>query len=93
MKDIFATFNYACEKISENGYMKDAGYNSLKRMVTECKVDFESKYGSIDELDGVKYILDEVEEVMTEHPISHNLQSLQLVGSPVATYYFLLDNL
>ena len=63
MKDIFATFNYACEKISENGYMKDAGYNSLKRMVTECKVAFESKYGSIDELDGVKYILDEVEEL------------------------------
>lgn len=63
MKDIFASFNYACEKISENGYLKDAGYSSLKRMVTECKVAFESKYGSIDELGGVKYILDEVEEL------------------------------
>lgn len=30
---------------------------------------------------------------MTEHPISHNLQSLQLVEPPVVTYYFLLDNL
>lgn len=63
MKDIFAGFTYACEKISENGFMKSAGYSSLKRMVTECKVAFENKYGSIDGLDGVKYILDEVEEL------------------------------
>ena len=56
MKDIFAGFTYACEKISENGFMKSAGYSSLKRMVTECKVAFENKYGSIDGLDGVKYI-------------------------------------
>lgn len=63
MKDIFATFNYACEKISENGFMKPAGYSSLKRMVTECKVAFENTYGSIDNLDGVKYLLDEIEEL------------------------------
>lgn len=63
MKDIFATINYAYEKISENGYMKAAGYGSLKRMVNECKVAFENKYGSIDGLDGVKHILDEIEEL------------------------------
>ena len=33
MKDIFATLNYAFEKISENDILKDAGYDSLKRMV------------------------------------------------------------
>ena len=63
MKDIFAGFTYACEKISENGFMKSSGYSSLKRMVTECKVAFENKYGSIDSLDGVKYLLDEIEEL------------------------------
>lgn len=63
MKDIFATFNYACEKISENGVMKTAAYTSLKRMVTECKVAFENKYGSVGSLDGVKYLLDEIEEL------------------------------
>ena len=63
MKDIFATFNYACEKISENGFMKSAGYSSLKRMVTECKVAFETKHGSVDSLGGVQYILDEIEEL------------------------------
>lgn len=63
MKDIFATFNYACEKISENGFMKSAGYSSLKRMVTECKTAFETKYGSVDNLGGIQYILDEIEEL------------------------------
>ena len=63
MKDIFATFNYACEKISENSFMKSAGYSSLKHMVTECKVAFETKYGSVDSLGGVQYILDEIEEL------------------------------
>lgn len=63
MKEIFAGFTYACEKISENGAMKTAGYSSLKRMVTECKVAFENKYGSIGSLDGVKYLLDEIEEL------------------------------
>ena len=63
MKDIFASFNYACEKISENGVMKTAAYSSLKRMVTECKAAFENKYGSIDNLSGVKYVLDEIEEL------------------------------
>lgn len=63
MKDIFAGFTYACEKISENGVMKTAGYSSLKRMVAECKVAFENKYDSIGSLDGVKYLLDEIEEL------------------------------
>ena len=76
MKDIFATFNYACEKISENGFMKSAGYSSLKRMVTECRVAFENKYGSVNSLDGVKYILDEIEELYGL--IDSGLQSVEI---------------
>jgi len=63
MKDIFAGFLYAREKISENGVMKAAGYSSLKRMVTECKVAFENKYGSIANVNWVRYLLDEIEEL------------------------------
>lgn len=63
MNDIFATFTYACEKISENGVMKTAAYASLKRMVTECKVAFENKYGAVEKHDGVNYILNEIEEL------------------------------
>lgn len=63
MKGIFNGFDYACEKISEDGVLKTAGYNSLKRMVTECKVAFENKYASVGSLDGVKYLLDEIEEL------------------------------
>lgn len=63
MKDIFNGFNYACEKISEDSVLKTAGYDSLKRMVTECVAFFEKKYGSIDSLGGFKYHLEEVEEL------------------------------
>lgn len=63
MKDIFATLNYAFEKISENDILKDAGYDSLKRMVSECADAFEAKYGSIDNVDWVKYCLNEIYEL------------------------------
>ena len=63
MKDIFATFNYACEKISEDGVLKTAGYDSLKRMVTECVACFKEKYGFLDSLGGFKHHLEEVEEL------------------------------
>ena len=63
MKDIFASLLYACEKISTDAAMKPAGYSSIKRMVTECKVAFESKYGSIDSFSSVGYVLDEIEEL------------------------------
>lgn len=63
MKDIFNGFYYACEKISENGVLKTAGYDSLKQMVTECVAFFEGKYGSIDSLGGIKYRLEEIEEL------------------------------
>lgn len=63
MKGIFNGFDYACAKISEGGVLKTAGYDSLKRMVTECVAFFEGKYGSIDSLGGVKYHLEEVKEL------------------------------
>ena len=63
MKDIFATFTYACEKISENGPLKASAYNSVKRMVTECTIAFENKYGSIDNMPAVQYYLNEIEEL------------------------------
>lgn len=63
MKDIFAGFEYACEKISENGCLKEAGYESLKQMVLECRTAFEGRYGSIDNVDFVKYHLDEIYEL------------------------------
>lgn len=63
MKDIFATFEYACEKISESGCLKTAGYSALKRMVAECRVAFENKYGSVENLIGIRYHLDEINEL------------------------------
>ena len=63
MKDIFATFTYACEKISENGVLKAAGYSEIKRMVSECVVFFEARYGSVNNVDFIKYHLDEIQEL------------------------------
>lgn len=72
MKDIFATFGYACEKISGNSALKMAGYDSLKRMVSECKIAFENKYGDINNLSGIKYHLDEIQELYSL--IDNNLE-------------------
>lgn len=63
MSDIFATFTYACEKISENGPHKAGAYNSVKRIVTECTIAFESKHGSIENVPAVQYHLNEIEEL------------------------------
>ena len=63
MKDIFAALTHACEKISENGPLKAGNYNTLKRMVTECTIAFESKHGSIENVPAVQYHLNEIEEL------------------------------
>lgn len=63
MNDIFATFTYACEKISENGPLKAGGYSALKRMVTECTIAFKNKYKAIENVPAVQYHLNEIEEL------------------------------
>lgn len=63
MKDIFATLNYAKEKISENSYFKEAGYESIQRMVLDCKTYLTDRFDSIENVDVAKYHLDQIDEL------------------------------